>query len=54
MSKGLAITQKSLAAASGRSERTVRRYWPQLDLGHRTLAPAVYIPALREVAAADS
>ena len=54
LSKGLAVTQKSLAAASGRSERTVRRYWPQLDLGHRTLAPPVYIPAPGEVAAADS
>ena len=54
LNQGLAITQKSLAAASGRSERTVRRYWPQLDLGHRTLAPPVYIPAPGELAAMDS
>ena len=54
LNKGLAVTQKSLAAASGRSERTVRRYWPQLDLGHRTLAPPVYIPAPGQLAAVDS
>lgn len=47
---GLNVTQAAVAALSGRSERTVRRYWGVIHKDRGSLAPALYIPAPQKVA----
>ncbi len=47
---GLNVTQAAVAALSGRSVRTVRRYWGEIHKGRGSLGPVLYIPAPQAVA----
>lgn len=44
----LKVTQASVAKSTGRSVRTIRRYWPEV-LEKRSLGPPLYIPPLDEL-----
>ncbi|EJL6466895.1 TPA: hypothetical protein I6209_002938 [Vibrio cholerae] len=41
----MTVTQKAIALLTGRSVRTVRRYWRELKTFERSFGPALYIPA---------
>ncbi|ENM5740221.1 hypothetical protein AB1F87_003827 [Vibrio mimicus] len=41
----MTVTQKAIALLTGRSARTVRRYWQELKTFERSFGPALYIPA---------
>ncbi|HGS4535107.1 TPA: hypothetical protein ACMDOL_003275 [Vibrio cholerae] len=41
----MTVTQKAIALLTGRSVRTVRRYWQELKTFERSFGPALYIPA---------
>lgn len=45
----MTVTQNAIALLTGRSVRTVRRYWQELKTFERSFGPLLYIPAPRDL-----